>query len=100
MTGRVIWFTGLPASGKTTLARALHARLTQIKVASCVLDGDSMRHVLAPHLGYSDGDRAEFMKPWRTLLPSSLTRGSSCWCQPPRTDELTALALANYLCTS
>jgi adenylylsulfate kinase len=60
MTGCVIWFTGLPASGKTTLAHALQRRLAEVGVTACCLDGDVMRAVLSPRLGYTDEDRAEF----------------------------------------
>jgi adenylylsulfate kinase len=60
MNGKVIWFTGLPASGKTTLSSRLHARLQQLGLPSCVLDGDTMRAILCRKLGYSAEERAEF----------------------------------------
>ncbi len=60
MSGTVVWFTGLPSSGKTTLARALQARLAHERFAHCLLDGDAMRPILAPSLGYSDQERGEF----------------------------------------
>lgn len=45
MNGAVVWFTGLPASGKTTLARAVHDRLAAYR--SCVLlDSDELRDIL------------------------------------------------------
>lgn len=59
-SGTVVWFTGLPASGKTTLSRELHERLRRVGVAACVLDGDVMRGLLSPRLGYSDEERLEF----------------------------------------
>lgn len=58
--GTVVWLTGLPASGKTTLACELQVRLMRVGAASCVLDGDVMRGLLMPRLGYSDEERKEF----------------------------------------
>jgi adenylylsulfate kinase len=60
MNGRVIWFTGLPASGKTTLSLRLQTRLQQLGLPCCTLDGDTMRAILCQKLGYSDEERAEF----------------------------------------
>ena len=60
MIGAVVWFTGLPSSGKTTLARAVEHRLALERISRCVLDGDEMRPVLAPRLGYSDEERSDF----------------------------------------
>jgi adenylyl-sulfate kinase len=55
----VIWFTGRPAAGKSTLATALHERLTGQGVASFVLDGDVVRQGLCADLGFSREDRRE-----------------------------------------
>jgi adenylylsulfate kinase len=60
MKGCVVWLTGLPASGKTTLSHLLQARFGRAGVAACVLDGDVMRAILTPELGYSDDARREF----------------------------------------
>jgi adenylylsulfate kinase len=60
MTGLVVWITGLPSAGKTTLAEALRKRLVEMGVASCMLDGDVLRAIIAPTLGYSDADREAF----------------------------------------
>jgi adenylylsulfate kinase len=56
-TGATIWFTGLPSAGKTTLANALALRLRQNGRAVEILDGDAVRPVLSPELGYSRTDR-------------------------------------------
>ncbi|MCC7536102.1 MAG: adenylyl-sulfate kinase [Deltaproteobacteria bacterium] len=58
--GSVVWLTGRPASGKTTIARALHRELAASAVASCVLDGDELRPVLVPDAGYDAPGRAAF----------------------------------------
>lgn len=57
--GATVWLTGLPASGKSTLAVALERLLvTQGRVAY-LLDGDNIRHGISDDLGFSPGDRAE-----------------------------------------
>jgi adenylylsulfate kinase len=57
LRGGTVWLTGLPSAGKTTLANALadHLRATGRPVE--VLDGDAVRTVLSPELGYSRADR-------------------------------------------
>ncbi|HEY1288710.1 MAG TPA: adenylyl-sulfate kinase [Burkholderiales bacterium] len=59
LPARCIWLTGLPASGKTTLASALEQRLRELGRMTCVLDGDSLRKGLCRDLGFSDADRVE-----------------------------------------
>jgi adenylylsulfate kinase len=54
-----IWMTGLPASGKSTLAVALEQALWDRGVHSYVLDGDNIRHGLNKDLGFSPEARAE-----------------------------------------
>jgi len=56
-TGATVWLTGLPSAGKTTLAGALAARLTAAGRAVEMLDGDAVRPILSPELGYSRADR-------------------------------------------
>lgn len=55
----VIWFTGLSASGKSTLAGALEEILTAQGYHTYLLDGDNVRHGLCKDLGFSDADRTE-----------------------------------------
>ena len=58
--GVTIWFTGLPSSGKTTLAHALAKRLADEGYDRVeVLDGDLAREHLTKGLGFSREDRAE-----------------------------------------
>ena len=57
--GGTIWFTGLPASGKSTIAAAVEARLLAEGHGAYVLDGDNLRHGLSGDLGFSPEDRAE-----------------------------------------
>jgi adenylylsulfate kinase len=55
----VIWFTGLSASGKSTIAGALEQILTGQGYHTYLLDGDNVRHGLCRDLGFSDDDRTE-----------------------------------------
>ncbi len=55
---KIIWFTGLPSAGKTTLAEEL-IKLTDKKII--LLDGDIVRKYVSPKLGYSNKDRYEQM---------------------------------------
>jgi adenylylsulfate kinase len=57
--GCVMWFTGLPASGKSTIARSLEHALFQRGLFTFVLDGDNVRHGLNADLGFSREDRHE-----------------------------------------
>jgi adenylylsulfate kinase len=60
MTGIVVWLTGLPSSGKSTLARAVRDRLLSQGTSPCILDGDVLRAIIAPTLGYSEEERSQF----------------------------------------
>ena len=55
----VLWFTGLPSSGKSTVARVLVKRLFERSCNVVLLDGDNVRHGLCGDLGFSIEDRSE-----------------------------------------
>jgi len=57
--GAVIWLTGLPASGKSTLAMQVERRLFELGFNAYVLDGDNVRAGLCNDLGFSADDRRE-----------------------------------------
>ena len=61
MTGTIIWFTGLPASGKSTLAERTRARLSSLDLTAVVLDGDAVREVLGA-AAYGQADRDAFYR--------------------------------------
>ena len=56
-SGRVVWLTGLPASGKTSIARRLIPRLQTRGCATLWLDSDALRSVMTPSPSYSDEER-------------------------------------------
>ena len=55
----VVWLTGLPAAGKSTIANGLDAGLHALGHHTYVLDGDNVRGGLNRDLGFTDADRAE-----------------------------------------
>lgn len=57
--GAVIWFTGLSASGKSTIAHHLERQLYDMGCSTYVFDGDNVRHGLCGDLGFSVKDRTE-----------------------------------------
>jgi adenylylsulfate kinase len=57
--GATLWFTGLSASGKSTLAIETERRLHDMGYLTYILDGDNIRHGLNRNLGFSPEDRAE-----------------------------------------
>jgi len=61
-TGFAIWLTGLPASGKSTLAAVLVEELTALGVTAQVLDTDELRGMLTPTPTYSHEERDWFYK--------------------------------------
>lgn len=58
-TSKVIWFTGLSGSGKSTIANALEKKLYGQGIRTYILDGDNIRQGLTQDLGFSDADRIE-----------------------------------------
>jgi adenylylsulfate kinase len=58
--GAVAWFTGLPSSGKSTLAGLVRQRLLSAGAAVALLDGDELRRALVPAPGYGPEARDAF----------------------------------------
>jgi len=57
--GFTVWFTGLSASGKSTIAVALEQHLLHLNYQTYLLDGDNIRFGLNKNLGFSPADRSE-----------------------------------------
>ena len=57
-----VWITGLPASGKSTIARALTRELSSRGIDVAVLESDALRAVLTPRATYTDEDRGVFYR--------------------------------------
>ena len=60
--GFVIWLTGLPGSGKTTIAKEVAKLLAEKGLDVEILDGDEMRKVLSPEAGFSREDRERHIR--------------------------------------
>jgi len=58
-TPSILWFTGLSASGKSTIVDLMDRKLIAKGVHTYVLDGDNVRHGLNKDLGFTDADRVE-----------------------------------------
>ncbi|RZM36423.1 MAG: sulfate adenylyltransferase subunit CysN [Sphingomonas sp.] len=56
---KVLWFTGLSGSGKSTIANLVEKKLYALGRHSFLLDGDNIRHGLNKDLGFTDTDRIE-----------------------------------------
>ena len=57
-----LWITGLPASGKSTLAAGLKSQLAERGVDVAVLESDSLRKILTPHPRYDEEERDTFYR--------------------------------------
>jgi adenylylsulfate kinase len=78
-SGCTLWMTGLPCSGKTTIAKALKKRLEKDLYLVEHLDGDIVRKSICSDLGFSKEDRDQNI--WRvTLLASYLSQRAITLC--------------------
>lgn len=57
MSAPVIWMTGLPGAGKTTIARRVKTLVEETGKKAEILDGDEVRKTLSPDLGFSKEER-------------------------------------------
>lgn len=85
MTGLVVWFTGLPSSGKSTLAQRVAAELGD-HAQVVTLDGDEVRAALRPEPGYTDEERDAFYETLARL--AALLARQGCVVLVPATANL------------
>ncbi|MEV4837980.1 adenylyl-sulfate kinase [Nonomuraea sp. NPDC049486] len=93
---KVLWLTGLPGSGKSTIANALERRLHGMGLHTYVLDGDNVRSGLNRDLGFTQGDRAENVRRVAELTRILLDAGLIvivALVSPFRTDRAAARSL-------
>ncbi|KAH6619888.1 Adenylylsulfate kinase-domain-containing protein [Chaetomium sp. MPI-SDFR-AT-0129] len=88
--GFTVWFTGLSASGKSTVATALEQHLLHIGLATYRLDGDNVRFGLNKDLGFSEKDRNENIRriaEVAKLFADSSTIALTSFISPYRADR-------------
>ncbi|KAI9766100.1 MAG: Adenylyl-sulfate kinase [Geoglossum simile] len=88
--GYTIWFTGLSASGKSTIATALEQHLLHLGLAAYRLDGDNVRFGLNRDLGFSEIDRNENIRriaEVAKLFADSSTIALTSFISPYRADR-------------
>lgn len=88
--GCTIWFTGLSASGKSTIACALEQLLLRKGLAAYRLDGDNIRFGLNKDLGFSESDRNENIRrisEVSKLFADSCSISITSFISPYRTDR-------------
>ncbi len=61
-TPRVLWFTGLPGAGKSTIASLVEKKLHSLGRHTALLDGDHLRRGLNRDLGFTDADQVEHVR--------------------------------------
>ena len=94
----IIWFTGLSASGKSTIANAVEHQLFQRGHMTYLLDGDNLRHGLSQDLGFSEEDRIENIRRIGEVSKLFLDTGIivlSAFISPFRADRQIARHLVN-----
>jgi len=96
--GAILWFTGLPCSGKTTMAQAVEEVLWRMGYRTFVLDGDNVRHGLCSDLGFSPEDREENIRRVSEVAKLFLDSGAiaiTAFISPFREDRDKARALVS-----
>ena len=73
MTALVAWMTGLSGAGKSTIAQQASAILLERGYTVLILDGDAVRSVLSPNLGFSRDDIMENDRRLMTLCQESMS---------------------------
>lgn len=77
---KVLWFTGLSGSGKSTVAKGLESMLHQAGYFTMVLDGDNVRAGINNNLGFSEEDRVENIRRISEVAKLFLNNGVVTLC--------------------
>lgn len=94
----VLWFTGLPSSGKSTIAHAVEEKLHSMGCRTFVFDGDNVRHGLCSDLGFSAEDRKENIRRIGEMTKLFIEAGVvalTAFISPLRADRLRARELVS-----
>jgi len=86
----VLWFTGLPSSGKSTIAHNVEKSLFELGCHTYVFDGDNIRHGLCKDLGFSSSDRSENIRRIAEVIKLFIDAGIIClsaFVSPTRKDR-------------
>jgi adenylylsulfate kinase len=93
--GKVLWFTGLSGSGKSTIAKGLEAALHTKGLFSVVLDGDNVRTGINNNLGFSEEERKENIRRIAEVAKLFVSNGAITICSfVSPTEEIRTLAKA------
>ena len=77
-TPKIIWFTGLSGSGKSSIANILEKKLQALGKHTITLDGDNMRHGLNRDLGFTAADRVENIRRVGEVAKLMINSGLIC----------------------
>ena len=77
---KILWFTGLSGSGKSTIANGVELALNEQGFKTYLLDGDNVRLGLNNDLGFSDKDRVENIRRIREVAKLMLDAGLIVLC--------------------
>ncbi|MDA0282306.1 MAG: adenylyl-sulfate kinase [Planctomycetota bacterium] len=91
--GAVLWFTGLSACGKSTIANEVDFKLHSLGKRTSVLDGDNVRMGLNKNLGFSAEDRAENIGEVSKLFANAGLITTTAFISPYRADRDAVRAL-------
>ena len=95
----ILWFTGLSASGKSTLANAVEVELFKRGQKTYLLDGDNVRHGLNKDLGFSELDRIENIRRIGEVAKLFVDSGLltlTAFISPFKSDRQIARSLVKY----
>jgi len=97
-TPKIIWFTGLSGSGKSSIANILEKKLQALGKHTITLDGDNIRHGLNRDLGFTEADRVENIRRVGEVAKLMLNSGLICitsFISPFKSERMMARSLVS-----